>query len=434
MKEKAVDIKIPIPEELLRYYIEESGFFYSTIDEFGEIQYFSDDFINFFSIESIYEIKDKSIKNFIGVENWNLLEDNLISNLEKEEYFNLIKEINNKKIDVKWKFYKDNDKLFYFLIFKYKSERGIEYNIFKEALEVMDIPAVIICNNELLFQNKSFLSFSNKMNINDFDKLFKWLKLNCEIKNNSFNINDNWKMVINIDLNCYTVISKLISDKLLILLFIKNEIKEIKEKEKEIINVIEKKQDDFPEKIEIQEKQKGQIYNIVNKLNVVSSTIQDSYEINLKEFVDKSTLLINELKIKYTDYEEIIKYTSDNLVKLQDTSTFIDDIAIKIHLISINAAIESARTGEVGKGFAVISKEIAKLSTSINTYAKSINKQIEGIRQYTFKIIKNENEEINQSDYMVEKTMAMQKEVDRIINKLKSITMEEINKISKSFE
>ena len=64
---------------------------------------------------------------------------------------------------------------------------------------------------------------------------------------------------------------------------------------------------------------------------------------------------------------------------------FIEELSVKIHIISINSAIESARLGEKGKSFAIISREIAKISEEMKSYTKLIENQIKNIREYTIR-------------------------------------------------
>jgi methyl-accepting chemotaxis protein len=60
------------------------------------------------------------------------------------------------------------------------------------------------------------------------------------------------------------------------------------------------------------------------------------------------------------------------LAKIFDTSREIEDIADKVNVLSINAAIEAARSGNEGKGFRVISEEIKKLSGHTFNFLKEI--------------------------------------------------------------
>lgn len=180
--------------------------------------------------------------------------------------------------------------------------------------------------------------------------------------------------------------------------------------------------------------------NIFEHVNIVSTNSQEASsfaKLSMSES-KKSVTELNEIiqnmqtiTVKTSDATAKVNELKEKSITIQNVTTVIDDIADQTNLLALNAAIEAARAGEHGRGFAVVADEVRSLAERTSKSTGEVTIIVKQIQQDTNDVFASietlRNEVMRASD----KVTLVGNEIKTFITNAEKIE-EQISSIAKS--
>lgn len=131
------------------------------------------------------------------------------------------------------------------------------------------------------------------------------------------------------------------------------------------------------------------VYDVTRNSTNAATSAKEAAELAVKgsEVVAETINGMNLISQSVNDSAGTIEVLGKRSEQIGEIVKVINDIANQTNLLALNAAIEAARAGEQGRGFAVVADEVRKLAERTTTATNEIGEMIQSIQSETMNAV-----------------------------------------------
>ncbi|MFA7059791.1 MAG: methyl-accepting chemotaxis protein [Pedobacter sp.] len=171
--------------------------------------------------------------------------------------------------------------------------------------------------------------------------------------------------------------------------------------------------------------------NCIRTVDISNRATQTA--LNGSEVVNHAVQSIQRIAVKVQQSAKTVESLGTRSEQIGNIVGTIEDIADQTNLLALNAAIEAARAGEQGRGFAVVADEVRALAERTTKATREISEMIKSIQKETKSAVSAMEEGVQEVERGTEDAARSGKALEEILEQVGDVTSQ-INQIATAAE